>query len=64
MKQTCFIITLLTVLPIGVIISINSGIAFVQEEKDTLKIDDSGLITTTKIDKSMEINITLAQIDE
>jgi hypothetical protein len=37
MKQTCFIITLLTVLPIGVIISINSGIAFAQEEKGHIK---------------------------
>ncbi len=63
MKQTCFIITLLTLLPIGVIISINSGITFAHEEKDTLKIDDSGLITTTEIDKSMETNTTLAQID-
>ncbi len=63
MKQTCFIITLLTVLPIGVIISINSGITFVKEGKGHIKIDDSGLITTNEIDKSMETNTTLAQID-
>jgi len=33
-----------------------------KKKNDTLKIDDSGLITTTEINKSMETNTTLAQM--
>jgi len=61
MKQTYFIITLIAALTIGVL-SINSGITFAQEKNETSEIDDSGLITTTEIDKSMETNNTLSQM--
>jgi hypothetical protein len=55
MKQTYFIITLIAALTIG-ILSINAGITFAQEKNETSEIDDSGLITTTEIDKSLENN--------
>jgi hypothetical protein len=55
MKQTYFIITLIAALTIG-ILSINAGITFAQEKNETSKIDDSGLITTTEIDESLENN--------
>ena len=55
MKQTYFIITLITALTIG-ILSINAGITFAQEKNETSEIDDSGLITTTEIDESLENN--------
>ena len=60
MKQTYFIITLIAALTIG-ILSINSGIIFAQEKNETSEIDDSGLITTSEIDESMETNNTLSQ---
>jgi len=60
MKQIYFLITLIAALTIGVL-STNSGIMFAQEKKQTSEIDDSGLITTTEIDESMETNNTLAQ---
>ena len=60
MKQTYFIITLITALTIGVL-SINAGITFAQEKNETSEIDDSGLITTSEIDESMETNNTLSQ---
>ena len=60
MKQTYFIIALIAALTIGVL-STNSGIMFAQEKNETSEIDDSGLITTTEIDESMETNNTLAQ---
>ena len=59
MKQTYFIITLIAALTIG-ILSINAGITFAQEKNETSEIDDSGLITTTEIDESMETNNTLS----
>jgi hypothetical protein len=55
MKQTYFIITLIAALTIG-ILSINTGITFAQEKNETSEIDDSGLITTTEIDESLENN--------
>jgi hypothetical protein len=55
MKQTYFIITLIAALTIG-ILSINAGIMFAQEKNETSEIDDSGLITTTEIDESLENN--------
>ena len=55
MKQTYFIITLIAPLTIG-ILSINAGITFAQEKNETSEIDDSGLITTTEIDESLENN--------
>jgi hypothetical protein len=55
MKQTYFIITLIAALTIG-ILSTNSGIMFAQEKNETSEIDDSGLITTTEIDESLENN--------
>ena len=55
MKQTYFIITLIAALTIG-ILSINAGITFAQEKNETSEIDDSGLITTTDIDESLENN--------
>ena len=55
MKQTYFIITLIAALTIG-ILSINAGITFAQEKNETSEIDDSGLITTTEIDESLENN--------
>ncbi|HEX6293958.1 MAG TPA: hypothetical protein VFZ46_02285 [Nitrososphaeraceae archaeon] len=60
MKQTYFLITLITALTIGVL-SINSGITFAQEKNETSEIDDSPLITTSQIDESMETNNTLSQ---
>jgi hypothetical protein len=60
MKQTCFIIILIAALTIG-ILSINSGITIAQEKNETSEIDDSGLITTSEIDESMETNNTLSQ---
>jgi hypothetical protein len=60
MKQIYFLITLIAALTIGVL-STNSGIMFAQEKNETSEIDDSGLITTTEIDESMETNNTLAQ---
>ena len=42
-------------------LSINAGITFAQEKNETSEIDDSGLITTTEIDESMETNNTLSQ---
>lgn len=62
MKQTYFLITLITALTIGVL-SINSGITFAQEKNETSEIDDSPLITTEQIDESMETNNTSSQID-
>jgi hypothetical protein len=55
MKQTYFIITLIAALTIG-ILSINAGITFAREKNETSEIDDSGLITTTEIDESLENN--------
>ena len=55
MNQPYFIITLITALTIG-ILSINAGITFAQEKNETSEIDDSGLITTTEIDESLENN--------
>ena len=55
MNQPYFIITLIVVLTIG-ILSINAGITFAQEKNETSEIDDSGLITTTEIDESLENN--------
>jgi hypothetical protein len=55
MKQTYFIITLIAALTIG-ILSVNAGITFAQEKNETSEIDDSGLITTTEIDESLENN--------
>ena len=55
MKQTYFLITLIAALTIG-ILSINAGITFAQEKNETSEIDDSGLITTTEIDESLENN--------
>jgi len=60
MKQTYFIIILIAALTIG-ILSINSGITIAQENNETSEIDDSGLITTSEIDESMETNNTLSQ---
>ena len=60
MKQTYFLITLIAALTIG-LLSTNSGITFAQEKNETSEIDDSGLITTTEIDKSMETNNTLSR---
>ncbi len=60
MKQTYFIIILIAALTIG-ILSINSGITIAQEKNETSEIDDSGLITTSEIDQSMETNNTLSQ---
>ena len=60
MKQTYFIIILIAALTIG-ILSINSGITIAQEKNETSEIDDSGLITTSEIDESMETNNTLSQ---
>lgn len=62
MKQTYFIITLIAALTIG-ILAINSGITFAQEKNETSEIDDSPLITTEQIDKSMETNNTSPQAD-
>ena len=55
MKQTYFLITLIAALTIGVR-STNSGITFAQEKNEISEIDDSGLITTTEIDESLENN--------
>jgi hypothetical protein len=55
MNQLYFIITLIAALTIG-ILSINAGITFAQEKNETSEIDDSGLITTTEIDESLENN--------
>ena len=55
MKQTYFIITLIAALTIGILF-INAGITFAQEKNETSEIDDSGLITTTEIDESLENN--------
>lgn len=55
MKQTYLLITLIAALTIG-ILSINAGITFAQEKNETSEIDDSGLITTTEIDESLENN--------
>ena len=55
MKQTYFLITWIAALTIG-ILSINAGITFAQEKNETSKIDESGLITTTEIDESLENN--------
>jgi hypothetical protein len=52
---------IITALTIGVL-SINSEITFAQEKNETSEIDDSGLITTTEIDESMETNNTSAQM--
>ena len=60
MKQIYFIITLITTLAIG-ILHLNSEITFAQNE--TSEIDDSSLITTEEIDKSMETNNTSPQSD-
>jgi hypothetical protein len=60
MKQTYLLITLIAALTIGVL-STNAGITFAQEKNKTSEIDDSGLITTTEIDESMETNNTLSQ---
>ena len=60
MKQTYFIIILIAALTIG-ILSINSGITIAQEKNETSEIDDSGLITTSEIDESMETNNNLSQ---
>ena len=55
MNQPYFLITLISALTLGVL-SINSGITFAQEKNETSEIDDSGLITTTEIDESLENN--------
>ena len=60
MNQPYFIITLIAALTLGVL-SINAGITFAQEKNETSEIDDSPLITTEQIDKSMETNNTSPQ---
>ena len=61
MKQIYFVITLLTTLTIGTL-SINlAEITFAQENNETSEIEDSPLITTEQIDKSMETNNTSPQ---
>ena len=62
MNQPYFIITLITALTLGML-SINAGITFAQEKNETSEIDDSPLITTEQIDKSMETNNTSPQAD-
>ncbi|HEY6659418.1 MAG TPA: hypothetical protein VIZ62_12910 [Nitrososphaeraceae archaeon] len=59
MKQTYFLITFIAALTIGVL-SINTE-SLLPKKKITSEIDDSGLITTTEIDESMETNNTLSQ---
>ena len=54
-ETNLFIITSIAALTIG-ILSINAGITFAQEKNETSEIDDSGLITTTEIDESLENN--------
>ena len=58
MKQFCFIITLLTTLTIGILLSINSvGIAFAQDKNKTFsEIEDSPLITTPELEESVKAN--------
>jgi hypothetical protein len=65
MKQIYFIITLMTILAIG-ILSINlAGITFAQEKNETSsEIEDSPLITTEQIDESMETNNTSPQAED
>jgi hypothetical protein len=60
MKQTSFIIILIAALTFCVL-SINAGITFAQEKNETSEIDDSPLVTTEQIDKSMETNNTSPQ---
>jgi hypothetical protein len=64
MKQIYFVITLLTTLTIGTL-SINlAEITFAQENNETSEIEDSPLITTEQIDKSMETNNTSPQDED
>jgi hypothetical protein len=64
MKQIYFVITLLTNLTIGTL-SINlAEITFAQENNKTSEIEDSPLITTEQIDKSMETNNTSPQDED
>jgi hypothetical protein len=60
MNQPYFIITFIAALTLGVLF-INAGITFAQEKNETSEIDDSPLITTEQIDKSMETNNTSPQ---
>ena len=56
MKQIYFILTLLTILTIG-ILSINSiGITFAQNKNETSEIEDSPLITTPELEESVKTN--------
>ena len=64
MKQIYFIITLLITLTIGILYINSTGIAFAQENNETSEIEDSPLITTEQIDKSMETNNTSPQDED
>lgn len=67
MKQIYFIITLLTILTIG-ILSINSVgiVTFAQEENETAsssEIEDSPLITTPELEESITTNNKSSYLD-
>ena len=61
MKQIYFIITLSTILTIGILFINSAGITFAQEKNETSENKDSPLITTEQIDESMETNKTSPQ---
>lgn len=65
MKQIYLIITLFTILTIGIVFINSTEIIFAQEKNETSlsEIEDSSLITIPEIDESMETNNTSSQDD-
>ena len=56
MKQIYFILTLLTILTIGILSIDSIGITFAQNKNETSEIEDSPLITTPELEESVKTN--------
>ena len=56
MKQIYFIITLLTILTIGILAITSVGITFAQNKNETSQNEDSPLITTPELEESVKTN--------
>ncbi len=56
MKQIYFIITLLTILTIGILSITSVGVTFAQNKDETSENEDSPLITTPELEESVKTN--------
>jgi hypothetical protein len=56
MKQIYFIITLLTILTIGILSITSVGITFAQNKNETSENEDSPLIITPELEESVKTN--------